>query len=206
MHLEIELKLRIAPQDCDVLMQHPILKSLNTSQPYSEYLVSTYFDTDDQQLRRHGYALRIRESQGRFIQTVKSAGIQQNDLHHRHEWEYEINAHTPNISLLEDNELKNTLQNLLKDKTLQPIFKTEFERTTWQITFADSSHVEMVLDRGQATTATATSSINEIELELKSGSVEKLYEIADSLKASIQLTVENRSKAQQGYDLYNQSS
>ena len=157
MYLEIELKLRIAPQDCDALMQHPILNMPNTSQPFSEYLVSTYFDTDDQRLSQHGYALRIRESQGRFIQTVKSAGIYQDDLHHRHEWEHEINTHTPDISLLEDIELKNTLKNLLKDKPVQPIFKTEFERITWQITFADSSQVEVVLDRGQATTAKATS-------------------------------------------------
>lgn len=204
MYLEIELKLRIALQDYAVLINHPVLNAANTSRPFTEQLVSTYFDTPDQQLRQNGYALRIRESQGRFIQTVKSAGIHQDDLHYRHEWEYDIDTLKPDINLIEDNTLKNSLKNLIQGKRLVQFFKTEFERVTWEIKWTDGSIVEVVLDTGQVTTTKTTSPINEIELELKAGNVGRLYEIADSLKQTIPLTIENRSKAEQGYALYNQ--
>ncbi len=35
-------------------------------------LVSTYFDTPDGALARQGLTLRVREQEGRFVQTVKS--------------------------------------------------------------------------------------------------------------------------------------
>jgi len=202
MELEIELKLTIDPTDTTLVSQHPfILEHLHSAPQYYD-LVSIYFDTPDQRLRKHGWSLRVREWNSQYIQTLKSAGEQIGDLHHRHEWDQPISDTTPNIELFAHNELRQKIIALIDNQPLIVLFKTEFKRTQWDLSFTDGAFVELVLDIGVVSTNTIQTPINEIELELKKGTPSKLYEIADVLRKTIPLTVETRSKAQRGYELY----
>ena len=52
------------------LHAHPLLGAADGSQ---KTLHSTYYDTPDLVLRKAGVSLRVRESGGRFVQTIKSS-------------------------------------------------------------------------------------------------------------------------------------
>ena len=62
-------------------------------------LVATYFDTPDGALARQGLALRVREHDGNFIQTVKSAGADGDGIGGaalvRGEWEDPVSGARP---------------------------------------------------------------------------------------------------------------
>ncbi len=201
MFLEIELKLHIEPADANLLYDCPFILEHAQGEPEVHYLTSIYYDTPDFDLRKNDLGFRIRECEQRHYQTVKSSGEHIGDLHHRHEWENEIKSAQPDLTSLEP-AIKERVEKILAHKTLQPVFKTEFQRTTWQLHFADGgTQVELALDFGNVGMATQSEQISEIELELKTGDVAKLHEIAAVLRKSIPLTVEKRSKAARGYHL-----
>jgi triphosphatase len=201
MFLEIELKLSIDPAHMALLHSHPLLTQANPTPP-SEQLTSRYFDTADLSLHRQGLSLRIREAGGRIIQTLKTAGEQIGDLHHRHEWDQPITTSLPTIDGFEDKTVTKKLAAIIGKQPLIELFHTHFKRTQWNIRAEDNTEIELVLDQGNVKTATQQMPLHEIELELKQGNANQLYTIAELLKQTIPLTLETRSKAERGYILY----
>src|SRR5512139_331763 len=68
---EVELKLQV-PREClQDLRAHPSFHEFLNVPPREETLVSTYFDSDNFDLRQNGISLRIRQIDGHKIQTVK---------------------------------------------------------------------------------------------------------------------------------------
>ena len=202
MFLEIELKLSIAPQDVNLLLQHPLLQLASTQALSVEQLISRYFDTSDLALWKEGLSMRVREAGGRTIQTLKTAGEQIGDLQHRHEWDQPVTQNSPNIEQFTDPSLITKLKTILGDKHLLELFHTDFQRSSWSLN-TEGTQIELVLDQGLVKTVTNQAVLHEIELELKQGDSQQLYKIAELLKSTIPLTVETRSKAERGYLLYN---
>lgn len=204
MFLEIELKLSIDenPAHIALLFNHPLLKDAH---PVSEELISRYFDTPDLCLQKQGFSLRIREAEGRTIQTLKTAGTQQGDLLHRDEWDQPIEDTSPNIHAFEDKEVSKKLEAIIGKQPLIELFHTRFKRTQWNLDVEDSTKIELVLDQGMVSTATQRMPLHEIELELKQGDAKQIEKIAELLKQTIPLTLETRSKAERGYKLYTQT-
>lgn len=203
MFLEIELKLRISPEDVGLLLQHPLLQLTSTQAISVEQLVSRYFDTADLALWQEGLSMRVREAGGRTIQTLKTAGEQIGDLQHRHEWDQPVNHNIPNIEQFTDPHLISKLKTILGNKHLLELFHTDFQRSSWNVNTTHGTLIELVLDQGLVKTARKQAPLHEIELELKQGNSQELYKIAELLKQSIPLHVETRSKAERGYVLYN---
>ena len=83
---------------------------------------------------------------------------------------------------------------------LRPLFSTDFDRTTWNITIEGSS-VEAALDIGQIVSGQQQSAICELELELLEGDESVLIGIADQLRKDISLTPSDKSKAERGFEL-----
>ena len=202
MFLEIELKLSIAPQDVNLLLQHPLLQLASTQALSVEQLISRYFDTSDLALWQEGLSMRVREAGGRTIQTLKTAGEQIGDLQHRHEWDQPVTQNSPNIEQFTDPSLIAKIKTILGDKHLLELFHTDFQRSSWSLN-TEGTQIELVLDQGLVKTVTNQAVLHEIELELKQGDSQQLYKIAELLKSTIPLTVETRSKAERGYLLYN---
>jgi triphosphatase len=203
MFLEIELKLSIAPEDVNLLLQHPLLQLPSTQVLSVEQLISRYFDSSDLALWQQGLSMRVREAGGRTIQTLKTVGEQIGDLQHRYEWDQPVTQNTPNIEQFTDPSLIAKLKNILGNKHLLELFHTDFQRSSWNLNTEDGTHVELVLDQGLVKTANKQAVLHEIELELKQGDSQQLYKIAELLKSSIPLSVETRSKAERGYFLSN---
>ena len=74
MPIEPELKFRI-PEAMLGSVAGMRIRGARAEAGSERKLVSTYFDTPKQRLRRHGLTLRVRNSDGEFRQTVKSAAV-----------------------------------------------------------------------------------------------------------------------------------
>ena len=92
---EIELKLRVAPEDAATLLTHPNFAGA-LGEPVSETLVSVYFDSNELFLRDHGLTLRVRHVGDKRIQTIKSAD---QGIFERSEWEQPIESDQLNLEI-----------------------------------------------------------------------------------------------------------
>ena len=167
--------------------------------PLRTRLISTYYETEDRALRRKGLSLRVRERDGRFVQTVKSLGKHNAGAQIRGEWEDVIagvdpDLHGPETSRLLEPDIV---------KRLKPVFRTDVRRDVIELSPAPGTRIEAAVDRGEiiAPGQKLSLAISEVELELKSGDVAALYEVAQQLMATAPLRIDPRSKAERGYEL-----
>jgi len=81
---EIELKLELDPRAAPGLGQASLIRGV---QGRAEALSTVYFDTDRLDLRAAGLSLRVRQADGRRIQTIKAQRSATAGLFDRAEWE-----------------------------------------------------------------------------------------------------------------------
>ncbi len=190
---EVELKLTLPSVAVPNFLQDSLL-----GDKHGDPLIldNQYFDTPDMLLNMSHAALRIRKSQHGFKQTLKNKGSAIAGLHVRGEWEYDISSSKLDWSLFpEDVQIESHIQ-----QAIQPIFKTDFKRHVWNISFGNSQ-IELVLDEGLVSANHKNISLCEIELELKSGDVADLFTFAISLAQRHPLVPCDISKAERGYRL-----
>ena len=84
-------------------------------------LVSTYFDTSDHALAQRGLALRVREKDGAFVQTVKSDAAAGATALIRGEWEDTVTTARPDPAAAESGRF---LDRELAGRLI-PLFRTE---------------------------------------------------------------------------------
>lgn len=173
----------------------PALKTWSTARPVSRKLITTYYDTPDLALRHAGVTLRVRRVGRGWIQTIKSSGAVYSGLHQRMEWESPVAQSTPDLSKITDHKLPKLFSHHALRNQLQPVFITEFRRISWLLSFAEGDEIELSLDQGEVKAGQSVVPVCEVELELKTGRPEKLYEVALQLLESVQLMPENCSKA-----------
>ena len=194
---EIELKLEFDPADAARLASHPALRAGPAPQEEHQ-LISTYFDTPDGALRKAGVYLRVRESGGHIVQTIKTAK-RETDLIERLEWEREITSRNPDLDGVDDTPLKPLLTAGVR-AALQPMFETQIRRHVFRI-LRDGSEIEVAIDQGEIATKTGMQAISELELELKRGKTKELFRLARVLGRTVPLRLEVKSKAERGYAL-----
>src|SRR4030088_1172829 len=94
---EIELKLAADAEHLPALKQ--ALESMgSTSAAADPVLTSTYYDSADLKLRQNHLTLRVREQDGRHIQTLKSDRPTSGDVLTRDEWEDIVESDQPNAA------------------------------------------------------------------------------------------------------------
>ena len=194
---EIELKLRVAPEDIVALRNHPHFASA-LHDPTRETLDSVYFDSEDRFLRDHGLTLRVRHIGDKRVQTIKTA-YHGSGCFERSEWEQAIEGDQPDLARVTDT----ALGPLLTDdvcSALNPIFETRIERTAYHLNGNDSDIV-MAVDEGQIVATDSSCPVSEIELELKHGSPAQLFKIARDITDIVPAELDVKSKSERGYDL-----
>jgi inorganic triphosphatase YgiF len=109
-------------------------------------LVSTYYETEDRALRRKGLSLRVRERDGRFVQTVKSIrnGGDVGTLA-RDEWEDPIDR---GVLDPHGTETSRFLEPGIV-KRLKPVFRMEVRRDIVELAPAPGTLIEAAIDRGK---------------------------------------------------------
>jgi len=199
---EVELKLRIARKDAPILRKHPAIIAACVGKPITRKLTSIYYDTPDLKLLDAEISLRVRRMAGGWFQAVKAAGSSLAGLHQRMEWEDIIASGQPDFTRILDPGLVKIFGDEALRSALSPIFKTEVQRTEWQLAFDNGDKIELALDLGQLVVGKKREPIVEIELELKGGNAGRLFDLALELQQDMPLTLENVSKAQRGYAHY----
>lgn len=199
MAIETELKLRIAPEHLIKLRRHPLFKTHQLSRPISRRLHNIYFDTPTLQLHARKMALRLRRSRGQWWQTLKGGGSVKAGLHQRNEWEIPVSSAQLDFSNLEtavwDEQLPPDLRAMLT-----PVFVTDFYRSS-RLLLWHGAEIELCIDHGEVKTAHHSTPICEIELELKSGEPQQLFELAMQILAIVPFEMESVSKAERGFHL-----
>jgi len=199
MAVETELKLRIAPQQLARLKRHPLLRKHQVTRPATRRLHNIYYDTPKLELHKSAMALRLRRVGRQWLQTLKGGGSVQAGMHRRDEWEVPVSRAALDFSSPQAAEWEEYLPLRLRKK-LQPVFVTDFSRTSRMLDWQDAQ-IELCMDHGEVRTEQRSTPLCELELELKSGEPAQLFELALALLEIVPLELEPVSKAEQGYRL-----
>lgn len=204
---ETEMKLSAPADDLEKLWS--ALLARTSAKPGKLKLTNRYFDTPDGRLGALRMSLRVREKNGQFLQTLKSAPEEGGFA--RGEWECPLPAPakkaplpTPDLSLITDEEALALLDGIGLD-VLAPVFTTRFERAALLIEQGEGDGrvvIEAARDIGKITAPTgAEEPIREIELELVEGPVTALHDLALDLLVVAPFRVGSASKAERGQKL-----
>ncbi|PIE20586.1 MAG: hypothetical protein CSA61_01505 [Neptuniibacter caesariensis] len=207
MALEVELKLTLSPHHVRSLKQQPLFRSEQIRELGSQQLGNTYYDTPDQKLTEQRVALRIRRKGDTLIQTLKSNGTSEAGMHSRKEWEWLLGAPGLDYSLLAEAEWPKPLQDPELQRTITPVFSTNFNRTLWLLDTLDSQgkplKVELALDEGKVCANGLEDPLCELELELLEGNACEMVKTALELARHVPLYISDISKAERGFRLLN---
>jgi triphosphatase len=199
---EIELKFEVRPTNIGALDRVAFLKGIKPRK--AKTVVSVYFDTDKQNLRRKGVSLRVRRVDGRHLQTIKESGNPTIGLFQRNEWECDIEGEQPDFALAHGTALEPLLSKKVR-RNLKPVFETKVRRRIYPIRRA-GSEIELTVDSGEVKAADRSASICELELDLRKGEPGELFRIARAIGEVIPVQLATKSKAGHGYDLMNHGS
>jgi len=191
--METEIKLALDAAHASRLRRHPLLRGL---EPTRRRLLSHYLDTPDLDLMQRRLALRVRRVGRVWVQTLKAETQVAGALSTRPEWEARVFGPAPILALLPE-EARDLLGGI-DPLRLGILFSTDFRRTAWTVSRAGAG-MEVALDEGQVLAAGASRPICEVEIELRTGPVEALHELALLLVEAVPMLPEPRSKAVRGY-------
>jgi len=205
--MEVELKLSVEASHADSLRTLPLLQKYAAAAPRTVHMADIYFDTPEMAIRSSDAGLRVREVDDAWIQTLKGGGSVASGLHSRYEWESRVAGPQPELDALR--KLVNPHSawgKLLRepglDARLEKAFTTTIRRTIWDLRLPQGDQVECALDEGSIACRDQTSAVCELELELKSGAPEHLFDFALQLMEHIPLRLANSSKAARGYGMF----
>ena len=193
MCMEIEIKLALGTTGPEQLRQHPLLQAGHDK---VRLLGNTYFDTPSGELEAARMALRLRRDGNRWLQTLKTDGEGSGGYSRRREWEWPVSTGTLDHAVLGK---LSGLSGLTPDvlARLQPRFTTDFERHLWHLELT-GAQIEVALDQGEILAAGRRVPIRELELELKEGDPQALWELALTFAETVPLRPADASKAARG--------
>jgi inorganic triphosphatase YgiF len=195
---EVELKLEVSVEGLRKLDRSHLLRANHLRRKSAE-LVSVYFDTRRLKLRKKGVSLRVRHVGGQHLQTIKRNEPGNGATLSRNEWESEIDGTNLDLEAARGTALEPLLTGKVR-QALKPIFETRVRRTVYPISY-DDSDIELSLDEGRIEAGSRTSSLYEVELELKHGQSPELFRLAHQLAKHVPATLSVKSKADRGYEL-----
>jgi len=199
-HREIELKLAASPEDLRRLRRHPLVQSLAQGRAVTQTLDSSYFDTEDHDLAGARFGLRIRRTGKRRVQTVKGERSASGGLFERSEFDVPVVSDEPDLQRIADADLRAQLVEITGGKPLVEIFRTQFRRTR-RVLRKGETEWTLDIDEGDIIAAGRRAPVHEIELELREGEPEKLFEFALLLQEKLDVRPAARSKSHRGYAL-----
>jgi len=201
--IETELKLRLDPVALPRISRHPALLAIKRGRARTAQLVSTYYDSADRRLARAGVALRVRREGRRFVQTVKgpASDISGGGLSARSEYEWPVRSNRPDPRPLAKTPWRRLFAKAVRKGGLEPVFTTDFRRTTIPVAFADSTLATVCIDAGKIRSGDRQERLCELEIELEAGVASRLFELAQALAADVPLAIETQSKADRGHAL-----
>ena len=164
----------------------------------TKVLDSVYFDTVGHDLRACRFSLRLRKVGRRFRQTFKASGA--GGYFERREFENDLSENKPDLSAIDDPTVRLRLADTGPTE-LKPVFTTHVRRSRKLYHPEAGTTVEIALDDGEVRNDKGSTSLPEIELELKQGEPEILFNVARELSGIIPVCLQVQSKPDIGYTL-----
>ncbi|HEY9044138.1 MAG TPA: CYTH domain-containing protein [Rheinheimera sp.] len=200
MSTELELKFLLAPAYLPQLQAS--LTQLGRIDHHEQAdLLNAYFDTAGNWFRRHDMGLRSRLKRGKYEQTIKLAGTQHGAMQMRPEYNEPCMSVVPQLAAFPHHIWPEKADIAGLQAELTELFRTDFNRCSWQLQCADGTEVDLVYDRGQVIANGKTQPIAELELELLEGDPQQLFILASQLIQLLPLQTGWLSKAARGYQL-----
>ena len=186
---------------------------LDTSPKEAVKITNTYYDTPDRAFMKKGGSVRVRvyesEDGKRYEQTVKYGGSVTEGLHQRYEWNVEISSDKCDLSkfrkMAEDaddpTDLFNEIFEDIDTDKLVPLCSISIERTTYMFGYGDSM-MEVCFDYGIIEGSNGKKDVVcELEIELESGDVVDLKDMAQFIIDNTSGKPYNKSKFQRAVAL-----
>ncbi len=199
MSKEIELKMVVMPAALKSVLP-VLLNRLGAQEVKETWLVNAYFDTSELLLNQARIALRVRQKEGLFIQTLKTKGYSAGGLSQRGEWEWVVPENKLDVSLLHEGLWPSDIP----VEELDAVFETNFKRIS-AIIECSGAKIELAVDEGCISSDEAKVPLAEIELELMQGDVDVLFEVASIIAKTMPVMLADVSKAEKGYRLKDNS-
>ncbi|MBC3766303.1 inorganic triphosphatase [Neptunicella marina] len=201
MDTEIELKI-LVPADANQIIVSSYLPTLQANIEHKSLtLYNSYYDTADNALRKLDMGFRVRGCNGEFEQTIKTAGQSVAGLHQRPEYNVNLPDNQPQLHLFDPALWPGDMNVEQLQEELEVVFTTHFQREAYLIGFENGNQIELVFDLGKVSAGSHEQSICEIELELKAGDAQCLFDIAEQLFQLMPCRLGFQSKAARGYML-----
>lgn len=199
--METELKLLVCGEvDVAAVIEESLLPQLEGRCQLSQVsLFNQYYDTPQRLMRAMGMGMRVRGEDGKYEQTIKTAGSRQGSLQQRPEYNISLEQPQPDLSLFDDQIWPDGVKVASLQQQLDVIFTTHFQRRIFHLYLDRGTELELVYDQGEVSANGHQSALNEVEIELKSGQVSALFDLAERLIAILPLRAGVMSKAARGY-------
>lgn len=198
---EIELKLLLSKEALEKMLALDFMvQAIRPGSKKVRHLISTYYDTQELTLKKHGLAFRVRaKGDGSFEETVKTSKKAQGALSERLELNLPLADDKPVLTGFKALGLDVELSELAPGG-VQPLFTVDVERITYIIDY-EGSVSELAIDKGAIHCGDKSDSIDEVELELLEGDVSTLLALKERIAAQVTLRAEARSKFARGLAL-----
>ena len=197
---EMELKGVFKAEQLEQLKGLSVIRELAVDKAVSRVLTTTYFDTPDHALNKHGFSLRVRKTGQTYTQCLKRQSEPLGAIIGRTEWEAKIPDQIPQIDLLENKKIRTKLKRLTGDN-LQAVFQSVVRRQSRKLKFEDGTSVSLDIDVGEVIAGDEGQPICEFELELLSGSAAHIFELGRIINQTVPFRISTVSKAARGYSL-----
>ena len=192
---ERELKFAADRRTLRAALASPLLGG-EMGPPAWRRLKSVYFDTADGDLAEARVALRMRRSAGGWTMGFKRAG---QSAFEREETEVKAGSALPDLSLF-DAAVARRIEDLAGGEPLAPKFGADIRRAARTIE-AGGATIEVAFDQGFLFAGERRENAAEIELELKSGPPEALFDLGLALIEAFPARLCAASKAERAHAL-----
>lgn len=214
---EIELKFQIPADSLEALTAS--IRALPGGQAPAQKLQAAYFDTPDRKLARARAALRVRQEDEDWVQTLKAAGA---NAMTRIEDNQPVPPHAPGEPIHPDlsrHQSEQVRQALVRDLGWQPeidprgqhtgliqLYRTDMLRLRAHVDVGAGGglpvgRVEMALDLGIITAGHLSAPVRELEIELLAGHPQAVLDGARDLVLRHGLWLDAQTKAHRGDQL-----
>lgn len=197
--IETELKITLDAAALARLRRHPALRGGTRR---TQRLVSVYYDTPDHALATARIALRLRRVGNRWIQTIKrrDGGVASAGFFAHEESERPAPGGRLVLDGPDEDGALAAVAEAAAGAPLAPVFETRVRRTSHRLAEA-AGEVELALDEGEIVAGARRAPIREAEIELVSGEVGAVFEMARQLFTAGPVQVSALNKAARGYAL-----
>ena len=201
-NVETEIKLLIAKKDVKALVASPLIaKKTKKGSHKTVKLVNIYFDTRDLLLRQAGIAYRVRQNGKKYEATVKMSRTDAGGLSARQEYSVPVKNAKPDLSVFADSGLQVDFDAILGTAQVEKLFTVRVKRELRLLQITKETLVEMAIDQGFISAGGKKETIDEVELELKEGSLADLLIYTAKVAAEVPVFTESRSKYARGLAL-----